>query len=296
MEWFILAIIAPALWGIGNLLDKYLFDRFVKNPFSYQILTAFTDLPILITLIILFGLKLIPALALVGIIVGFIGFFSFVLYNKALMIEETSRVASLIYLNPLFIIPLAIIFLGEVLSLTKYIGIFLLIASAFLITYKKVNGKNKFWSFALSLMILFSVLWAGYQVISKYMLVTYSYWDWVIWITIGSIGGSMFLFLFKKIRTDFVKQVKIPKVILFRLGGTITYYIALISFLAAMSVKDVTLVGAIPATQPLFVLIYVILLSKFIPKIYKEPLEKKTIALKFSAVIAVIIGTYLILI
>ncbi len=53
--------------------------------------------------------------------------------------------------------------------------------------------------------------------------------------------------------------------------------------------------ASVNAIQPLMVLIYVIILSLFMPGILKEEITRETLVFKLSAVILVIAGMYLII-
>jgi len=145
MEWFIFALLAPILWAGCNVIDKILLTKRFKNPFTYQIWTAIFDGAAAILLIILLPISFSYPGFLLGIIIGIINVFSFLLYNKAMLVEEASRVIPLSYLNALFILPMSYIFFGEVLNSQKYFGILFLVAGAMLISYKsRKKGKSAF--------------------------------------------------------------------------------------------------------------------------------------------------------
>lgn len=44
MIWLFFAILAPILYAINNIFDKFILTKVLKNPFSYNILTMLYDL------------------------------------------------------------------------------------------------------------------------------------------------------------------------------------------------------------------------------------------------------------
>ncbi len=80
---------------------------------------------------------------LVILVIGMILGLVFVLYNKALLIEEVSRVTPLFYLSPLFVLLFASLFPGESLSLKRYPGIGLLVFSAISVSLRGAEHKSK---------------------------------------------------------------------------------------------------------------------------------------------------------
>ena len=70
--------------------------------------------------------------------------------------------------------------------------------------------------------------------------------------------------------------------------------IALIFMTIAASVGFISLVGALTAVQPFFVLLFAIILSIFYPKIIKEEISKSTILIKFTATFLMFLGIILI--
>jgi hypothetical protein len=64
--------------------------------------------------------------------------------------------------------------------------------------------------------------------------------------------------------------------------------------LIAISLGYVSLVSAISGLQNLFVFVYMLMLSLFLPNILKEEITKGIVLLKLSAVILMFFGTWLI--
>ena len=126
MQWFILALIASILWAVVVIVDKFILTHYIKDAVSYQVFLTLTMLPFLISLLPFTSHNtnsstptILPVIIiLLGVTMGLV----YVLYNKALMIEEVSRVTPLFYLSPLFVLLFSFMFIGEGLSLRRYVG------------------------------------------------------------------------------------------------------------------------------------------------------------------------------
>ncbi len=62
----------------------------------------------------------------------------------------------------------------------------------------------------------------------------------------------------------------------------------------AISLTAVSLVGAIGAFQPLFVLLYAVLLGKYFPQAFKEDLDGKNIIKKVWLFLLMVVGVVLV--
>jgi transporter family protein len=297
MEWFLFALLAPILWAMNNVIDKIIFNRYVKNPFSYQVIIQVTNIPVVIAFLFFVNIST-DIFSLVGILYGGILAITFVLYNKVLMKEEASRVMALFYINPIFILLLAVMFLGESLSISKYLGIILLVLSAILVSYKRVKGKMKLSFYAIELILIFSFIWASGQVLSKWVFNFTNYLSFLFWTIIGAVIAGFSFLISKNIRKDFLADVKRMGKIGWglRIFEASTYYVALTSFYVAISIGFISLVGAIPSIQPFFVFLYSLFFSIFLPNIVKEETNKHTVLMKLLAVIFIFIGSWLIVV
>jgi len=295
MDWFIFSIISSIFWALGVVIDKYILTKYMQDPFSYQLLYMITETPILLLLLFTTISSAFPWFAL-GIVGGLGTYLGLMLYFKAMAIEEASRVISLIYISPIFVLILASVFLEETLSLPMYFGVVFLVLGAISISYRKVKGGNSITSPALGLLLASSVVWAGYEVLTKYVLGFIEYPSYLFWNFIGTLIIGFLLFCFPKIRGNFLNDIKrVGRTILFwRILNTSMGLIAIIFYYIAISRGLVSLVAAVSSLEPLFVFVFVLLLSLFVPRILKEDIGKGAITTKALAIILIIVGTWLI--
>lgn len=295
MDWLILTIIASIIWPFGNIVDKIFLTKHVKNPFSYQILCGLTNGLMILLFPLFVPISIIFPWFILGVVCSLMGWSIFIIYNKAVMTEEISRVVPLMYLSTIFLLPIAIFFLNEVLGLSKYVGIVLLVLGAILISYKKIGNKGKI-SSVVKLLIFFDLLMAIYGVLLKYILGFMDHWSLLFWVNFGGmLGGFLFLSV-SRIRNNFLNDMKKlgRKGLAFRYLGVSTYYSGVIPYYIALSLGPVSLVSGVNSLQPFFVFLYVTIISLFTPKMIREKIDKKTLILKLIAVCLIFIGTWFI--
>ena len=294
MEWFIYAILAPILWAAGNVIDKFLLEKHIKNPISYQILLSLFDIISLMTILIIFPISINIYGFILGATVGIISVIAVTFYNRSLMEEEASRIVPMIYLDSIFVAILAYIFLGEILNFQKYLGIILIVMGGILISFKKI--KKWHFSSTIKFILVTALLLGTTGIITKYALSFIDYSSLLASQLIGYlIFGSLFL-LSKNIRGNFLNNIKkfSKKVFLLMLINSIIALMASLFFLSATSISAVSLVYAIISIQPFFIFLYMLIITKIAPNIIKEKIDKSTLLLKITAIFLIFLGTFFI--
>lgn len=288
-------LIASLLWAFGVVIDKYILTEHMQDPFSYQLLYAITEAPILLLPLFTSISFAFPWSAL-GILGGFGTYLGLTLYFRAIAIEEASIVISLLYISPIMVLPLAYVFLGEILSLWGYFGAALLISGAMLISHKKVKGKSRVLTPILGLILASDVVWAGYEVLTKYVLNAVEYTSYLFWNFVGTAIIAFSLFCVPKIRRNFLSDVqRVSKTVHFwRIINTSMSFLAVIFYYIAISSGPVSLVSTASTLEPFFVFIMTLPLSLYMPRILKEGTERKVVTVKAIAIILIIVGTWLI--
>ena len=310
MQWYILALIASTLWAVVVIVDKFILTHYIRDAVSYQVFLALTMLPFLIFLIpftphtnsptsIVFPLVII----LLGVALGLV----YVLYNKALLIEEVSRVTPLFYLSPLFVLLLSFLFIGEGLSLRRYVGIGLMVFSAITVSVS-LKGRNRdrhshshslhiSLSPALLMILVLDIMNAGKDVVSKLMLSHLDYLSYLFWFMLGNIAGRPLLLLIPHNREKTLMIIKTlpPKIYLLSFINSTLAWAGYVLYFKAVSMTYVSLVCAIPTTQPFLVFIFATLLGLFYPELIEEKTDRRSLTIKGIAAVSIMIGAYLII-
>ena len=313
MQWFILALIASILWAVVVIVDKFILTHYIKDAVSYQVFLTLTMLPFLIFLLPFTSHStnsstptILPVIIiLLGVAMGLV----FVLYNKALMIEEVSRVTPLFYLSPLFVLLFSFMFIGEGLSLRRYVGIGLMVFSAISVSVS-LRGRNRdshrqshshslhiALSPALLMILVLDIMNAGKDVISKLILSHLDYLSYLFWFLLGNIAGRPFLLLIPHNREKTLMIIKTlpPKVYLLSFINSTLAWAGYVLYFKAVSMTYISLVSAIPTTQPFLVFIFATLLGLFYPGLIEEKTDRRSLTIKGIAAVSVLIGAYLIL-
>lgn len=291
--WVLFSILAAFIWAINNIVDKFVLAKWVKQPFVPVIVLAFVGLIAGIAVCITHEVSRISNFEI--FLASIAGVFSVVMttaYFKALQHEEVSRVAPLFYLAPLFILMFATLFLGEIFTPIKYLGIFLLIGGAVLISIKDIArfrfGKAVWW------MLLSAFALAINQLLAKYLLGKTDFWTVFFYMRIGAFIGMVpfiCIYLPELIRT--VREYG-SKVLALTSVNEGLNLLGILLFTLAISTGSVTLANSLASVQQLFVLLFAMLLSMFYPSILKEKMSKSIVFLKSSAIVFMLVGTFLI--
>jgi uncharacterized membrane protein len=286
--WMILALGTALSWAIVDVTDKYLVDKFVKNPYVIVCISGLVNL--------FFGLAMFQ-FQIISVFDIFICFFIaltnllFVMaYLKAFQIEEVSRVVPLFQVSVMFVVMMAFLFLGERLTLTQYGGIFLLMAGALLVSLRKRISLSKGALLGLAAAFLSAINFilmdyaqaaVGYQVVFAYSRILFFI-----------VTTPFFLFAWKDIKYSIQKGGKV-----FLSAASFAEAVNALGFFLmvwAFSMGSVSLVNAVVATEPFMVLAMTIFLTMFFPHFIKEEIDRDTIIYKVAAIIMIFIGVWMI--
>jgi len=292
LEWFFFTIFSAIAYSALDIIEKHLISKRIPSALMLAIFIA-VFYPINLAIIPVFfeiDLSFLPSLA--SFVIGAGMGIAYLLFMKSLRVEEVSRVVTLNYTYPLFIAPIAFVFLNENLNFSNYAGIVLLVASTFLISYKRI-GRSIFYSPALLLMTILNIAIAVENVLAKYLFSFTNFWSFVFWLTAGLIAVRLSLLLIPRFRRDFAKIGFDRKLVGFGVAIAGLFLVANLLYYGAVSLQLVSLVGALSAIQPMFILAMALAISYVRPRFVYEELSRKATLTKTIAVILVLVGTYL---
>jgi len=294
MSWILFSILAVIVWAIVNTVDKYVLTKLVRKPVILLMILGIIGLIASFLVYLFHGFSYLShfniALAFAAGILYIIGV---LFYFKAVKIEEISRVIPLLYLSPLFVSILAAIFLGEIFTPIKYLGIFLLIIGAIFISSKnsiKISFGKAFW-----FMVLASLVFSVNAIITKYLLGFVDFWTIFSYIRVGAFFALIPIFFFSFKDLIFAVREYGKKAIIVISLNEILALVGVILITIAMARGYVTLVNALSSVQPFFVLLIAVILTIFYPKILKEEIGKSTVLLKLVAITLMFIGVILVI-
>ena len=261
MDWVILTLLAVMIWAIGNIVEKFILTKYFKDPVIPTFFSCFFGL-IAALVTYLFAEVAFPALE-VAFVPFFAGAIFMVLvysYFKALYMEEVSRVIPLFALVPLFVSIFAAIFLNEIFSVIKYIGVAFLIAGAFVISYEKKGAfklSKPFWT-----MIIADIFFAASIILVKYSLNDLSLTGETafFWFALGNfLPVPIFFWMAKDSLLKVIK--KTPKVLFYVCFSEPIAITGRFVLFTAATLGPITLISALGQTQMFFVLVFAIAVS-----------------------------------
>lgn len=288
--WQIFALIAALCWTSVAILDKFVLGHEIKDP---ELATVVAGSAIFITFFAIslaFGKILLPLNVIIISIIGGIGYaLAIWLYYKAIKKEELSRSLAWLSLIPLFVLVYEYFYLGVVLSSSKYLGIFLIVAGAIMISVKKISLKGK-----LNIAVLFAILSAFFysvrNVAIKHATLQTDFWSLLFWIGVGGAIVSLVLLIFHHPHIIRKARRGIEHLII---NGFLSA-IAVVFFTIAATLGPISLVSAMIEIEPLLVFIIATFISITHPGIIKEKITLRILLQKLIAISIIIAGAVLI--
>lgn len=289
--WILLALSSHASWGLVNVAEKYLLGGRVK---SLWVFFLWTELVSLLTLKLFFFVPFIlpePRLILLLLVVAILYTIGMVLYFKAILIEEITRINLWWSLIPLFSLIISWLAIDERLSNVELLAMGVLLAGSALASLH-FQSRGVVFSRAFLLMIVCCLAFASSAVILRYVtqLVPYST---VFGIVVGlRVLCSLPLLLMPGIRADFVAETKALTwpLALTVLGIAFLDYFGVFLNQWALSLAPAALVFSFEGFQILFVFAVVAIISRFRPDVLGEDLSVGNVVLKLASAALMIVG------
>jgi drug/metabolite transporter (DMT)-like permease len=302
MNWFLIALIPPAIWSATNHFDKYLINKYFKGGGVGALMMFSSIIGVFILAVIaiihpeVFNYPVAKGLFIA--LNGFVYLLATLPYLYALKKDETSIAVPLFQLIPVFTYFLAWLILGETLSSSQLFGGILVILGAVIISLElsevnKISIKKE----VLLLMTISSIFFSLNFIFFKYFAISATFWVTSFWEYIGFSIFAFLLFVFiKKYRDEFISVFKENKITVLTLNGIneVLNIIAKLSFNFASLLTPITLTWIVDGFQPFFVLFYGVILTVFFPHISQENISKKHLAHRLAAIAIMFIGTFFI--
>jgi uncharacterized membrane protein len=298
-HWLLFALSAPVLWALSTHLDKYLVERYFKHT-SVAVLLIFTALVGVVLLPVIWwyrpdalSLPWEDALAVAFAGVLYLGALWF--YLAALQSEEASVVAPLFQGSALFGYLLGYLVLGETLSAMQTIGGLLIIAGSALLSVG-TGGRAGFNARLVALMLVATFALALSSLIFKMFAIRDEFWTTTFWMFVGEAVFGVALMAVPTYRTTFVELLRKSPVAVLSINA-VNELINLAGGLGsryALLLAPISLVQAVGSTTTLFVFLFGIALTVFLPGVGKEDLSPANLARKAGAAVVVMAGVILI--
>lgn len=293
--WHVLALVAALVWACVNLVDKFVLSKKFSGS---AVACAFTGLSSLVAcvLALLFTSVEIPSLPVLFtlLLAGAMITASFYFYYQALRVEEVSRVVPVFLLDPLLTALVAGALLSEFLSPLKYAGVALIVAGTFGLSVRNpLSLRNIKFSPGVLLAFVSLVLFSLTGPMLKWALYGASVQAAFFWERVGVAFSSIPFFLasWREVKGVFAAR-QFAGLAFF--GASLASVAAVYLFTISVSQGQVTVVAALGAIQPLFVLLLASLISLAKPHLLEEETGAKTLLAKLASIAAMAAGTLLV--
>lgn len=297
MTWIWFALAGPAIWALCNHVDKFIISKYFTGK-GVGSLVIFTGLSGFCISILIFIFKFstikispIPAAIIAGN--GALLVASYIPYLYALEKEEASVVSPLYQLIPVFGYFLGLVFLKEQLTFTQIIGSLLIIFGAMSIS-QDLTHKLKIKLKPLLLMALSSLMIALNGLIFKIIALEENFWGTAFWEYVGGVIFAGLLFAgIASYRRQFITSVtKNINVLWLNFFSEFLNVVAKLCANFASLLAPLALVWVLNGFQPVFVLLYGIILTLVVPNFYKETINRQILLQKIASIVVIFIGGY----
>jgi len=296
-DWFSYALVSAIFFGFTTIVDKLMLQQRLSS-FSYFV--SFAPPALVFSIFVLFFLptNVFSIPCGIAFVAGLISAGGYFFYVVSIRKEEASRIAALTSLAPAFVAVLAVFLVDEIFSAKSYMGITLMILGSVLISYKRNHVKKMI---PLSLIVILTAANFSYgldQTLSKISLNQISFWPFLMMFMFGKFVVAFPGLALPSVRRKFCSEVKKlgRNLALTLASGSIMWSLGIIFFFYAASLGPITIVSTTGLISPLFTLFFAILITKYLPKVLEEEIDRKTVALKLVAIVLIIFGTYLIIV
>ncbi len=300
MNWFLIALINPIAHSLVNHLDKYLISKYIKGG-SVGTLILFSSLfsVVALPIIYIFKIDIFATITLIRALIlmlnGAVLVLAIMCYLYALDYDEASYVAPFFQLVPVFSFFLGFFILGETLVQNQILAALLIIGGSLILSLEFSSGKARIKKQLVFLMMGSSFCYALYAVIFKSVAIEQGFLDSLFWDMLGKVIFGAVLFLtISTYRNQFINLIKSNRFTIIGLN-IINEILALLgetAIVLAVLFAPVVLVESVGGLQPIFVLLFGILITLFFPKIGRESLETKALVQKVIAIIIITIGVF----
>lgn len=302
MNWFWIALAAPALWGLVNHVDKYIISKYFVGR-GVGSLVLFTSLSGFIfgIFILIFNPAVLHFRMLDALVIGINGALlvaAFIPYLHALEDEDASMITALYQLIPVFAYFLALIFLGEHLTTKQIVASLLVVVGSITISLD-ISSNMRLKAKPFFLMLLSAFMLAVNALVFKIIALDQNFWGTAFWEYAGGTIFGLILFLFVRLyREQFLATIARSRIKVLGLNSfseLLNIFAKLLANYASL-LAPLALVWVVNGFQPLLVFLYGIILTLFFPQISKESLEGKIIIQKIISIVLIFAGVFYLLV
>ena len=292
--WILVALVSASTLAVVNLTDKRLLDRHLPNLSTLYAWVAFGLVVYILGAMAIFGIPNDTSLAYIvaAIASGLALGIGYALLFVGLKVGEASRAVAIAQIYPIFVAMLAVLLLGERLSLMQWASIVLVVLGTMSISLpyfpRGLEGLKP--SRGVPVLIASGLFLGVGFFTAKLALQESSFPTVFIYQQFGTLLAFM-PFCRPAVFRQLLGTMKNPKTVgLLVVGEGILPLVVVAGALQATNLGPVSLVSAFLATTPLFVFVLATLLSHARWQLMEEAISRRALTFKFASIAMIIIG------
>lgn len=294
MTWFYLALAATILYAVVNLLDDNLLAFVYKTPYLSCVSVGFFGVLPLLSRVFFRASSIPMSLALLALLAGFLTLCYYFFYFKGLQSDTPAVVVALFSLAPATIPFLAYFVVHERLVALQVVGFAVVLLTSLGLAIQEVRSFK--FSRALVFVVIGALIMDVIAITSKYVYEHVDFYPAYLYYSAGMGLGGVFFFALRysenisAIKTIAVKiKLLLPVFVLTEAIGLAAEFLLNL----AISRGSVSIVKAVEASQPMFVLILALVLYPFSPKYFREAASGR-LTRKFVLMVIMVVGLVII--
>ena len=298
MSWIALTLVSASILGMIGVLDKAFLYHYARSLRTLPLLIAISHVPIGIAFIAISPLEeLTVAAASWSLAAGVLGGLSAVVFFKVMVKREVTRTIPVVQTYPIFVAPLAVLFLDESLRTFHWFAILVTVAGAVMMSMRQNTGGRGFvLDRSFYELLGASLLLAGMNLAAKQAVETLPV---LLVHGLRSLGVAAVLMAFGA-RHEPLNEVRrmiaerSPALGLFGLNEFVIVNTGMILNLWATSLGPISLVSALTGSSSLFLLVYSTLLGLRFRGMLGEQVGRRAVIVKASATTLIVAGVMVI--
>ena len=298
MSWIALTLVSASILGMIGVLDKAFLYHYARSLRTLPLLIAISHVPIGIAFIAISPMEeLTVAAASWSLAAGVLGGLSAVVFFKVMVKREVTRTIPVVQTYPIFVAPLAVLFLDESLRTFHWFAILVTVAGAVMMSMRQdARGRGFVIDRSFYELLGASLLLAGMNLAAKQAVETLPV---LLVHGLRSFGLAAVLMAFGARREplDEVRRMiaeRSPALGLFGLNEFVIVNTGMILNLWATSLGPISLVSALTGSSSLFLLVYSTLLGLRFRGLLGEQVGRRAVIVKASATTLIVAGVMVI--
>lgn len=295
MSWIFFSLLAPLFLASSNFVDKYILEKYSKGIVDFSFFSTITSWIFFVVILIFTGKPNIDIFSLIPIVTGMMLIYSYGFYAKALKQGGTSSLVILFNLIPVVTLVLALVFLGQTLTMNESLGFVIVLVGALIVSFEK---RERIFIKGIGMLLIAILMWSVMTLFIDYGLTKMSFWDFFMLDNLGSALAGLTMFIIPPIRRQVVEGIRTAKV------GKYFWYSwnNILDFLGQMGIKKALaiapsagLVAVVMQVQSFYAITIGIILTLFVPHIIKEDISISVLIKKFLGAAIMFAGVYILL-